>query len=130
TALAITQSLASLERDRSLVGTLPYMAPEVLNGETGSYQSDIWGLGVLLYEAVTGQLPFGGSTPFGLSAAILHELPRPLPPAVPPGLSAVIMRCLAKDLKDRFQRASEIRLALETIQSAAIVSEPRREEPT
>src|SRR4029077_12584612 len=47
-----------------------------------------------------------------------------------PGLGAVIMRCLAKDLKDRFQRASEIRSALETIQSAAIVSEPRRDEPT
>jgi serine/threonine protein kinase len=127
---AITRSLASAERDRSMVGTLPYMAPEVLAGEIGSYQSDIWALGVLLYEAVTGHLPFDGSTVFRLSAAILHELPRPLPPNVPPGLSAVIMRCLAKDLKDRFQRAGEIRSALETLQSAAIVSEPRREEPT
>jgi serine/threonine protein kinase len=127
---AITRSQASLERDASLVGTLPYMAPEVLTGETGGYQSDIWALGVLLYEAVTGQLPFGGSTPYSLSAAILHELPKPLPSNVPPGLSAVIMRCLAKDLRDRFQRAGEIRSTLETIQSAAIVSEPRREEPT
>src|SRR5258708_9011681 len=118
---AITRSQASLERDRSIVGTLPYMAPEVLMGETGGYQSDIWALGVLLYEAVTGQLPFGGSTPYGLNAAILHELPTPLPSRVPPGLCAVIMRCLAKDLQDRFQRASEIRATLETIQSAAIV---------
>jgi serine/threonine protein kinase len=130
TVNAITRSQASVERDRSIVGTLPYMAPEVLAGETGSYQSDIWALGVLLYEAVTGQLPFGGSTLFGVSAAILHELPRPLPPSVPPGLSAVIMRCLAKDLKDRFQRASEIRSTLEIIQQATIVSEPRRDEPT
>lgn len=127
---AITRSQVSLQRDQSIVGTLPYMAPEVLAGEAGSYQSDIWALGVLLYEAVTGQLPFGGSTPFGISAAIMHELPGPLPASVPPGLSAVIMRCLAKDLKDRFQRASEIRSTLETIQSAAIVSEPRRDEPT
>jgi serine/threonine protein kinase/photosystem II stability/assembly factor-like uncharacterized protein len=127
---AITRSEASFERDRSMVGTLPYMAPEVLTGETGGFQSDIWALGVLLYEAVTGELPFGGTTPYGLSAAILHEIPRPLPASVPPGLSAVIMRCLAKDLKDRFQRAGEIRSALETLQSAAIVSEPRREEPT
>ena len=58
------------------------MAPEVLMGETGSYQSDLWALGVLLYEAVTAQLPFGGSTPYGLSAAILHELPQPLPSSV------------------------------------------------
>jgi serine/threonine protein kinase len=127
---AITRSQASFDRDRSVVGTMPYMAPEILRGETGSYQSDIWALGVVLYEAVTGQWPFGGSTPYGLSAAILHELPRPLPPDVPPGLSAVIMRCLAKDLKDRFQQAGEIRSTLETLQSATIVSAPRREEPT
>jgi serine/threonine protein kinase len=127
---AVTRMQASVERDRSIAGTLAYMAPEVLTGEAGGYQSDIWALGVVLYEAVTGRLPFGGSTPYGLSAAILHELPGPLPANVPPGLSAVILRCLAKDLKDRFQRAGEIRSALDTIQSAAIVSEPRREEPT
>ncbi len=127
---AITRLQESVERDRSIAGTLPYMAPEILTGETAGCQSDIWALGVLLYEAVTGELPFAGSTPYGLSAAILHELPRPLPPSAPPGLSAVILRCLAKDLKDRFQRAAEIRTALETIQSAAIVSEPRRDEPT
>jgi serine/threonine protein kinase len=127
---ALTRSHASFESDRSIAGTLPYMAPEVLSGDIAGYQSDIWALGVLLYEAVTGQLPFGGSTVYGVSAAILHELPKPLPSSVPPGLSAVIMRCLAKDLKDRFQRAGEIRSALETIQSATIVSEPRRDEPT
>jgi serine/threonine protein kinase len=130
---AITRSQASVERDRSIVGTLPYMAPELLTGEPGSYQSDIWALGVLLYEAATGQWPFGGSTPYGLSAAILHEFPRPLPSSVPPGLGAVIMRCLAKDLKDRFQRVRDIRSALEAIQSATIVSPGapgRREEPT
>src|SRR5207302_11035078 len=85
---AITRSQASVERDRSLVGTLPYMAPEVLAGETGSYQSDIWALGVLLYEAATGQWPFVGSTAYELSAAILHQLPRPLPSGVPPSLTA------------------------------------------
>jgi serine/threonine protein kinase/photosystem II stability/assembly factor-like uncharacterized protein len=127
---AVTRSLASLERDRSIVGTLPYMAPEVLRGETGSYQSDIWALGVLLYEAAAGQLPFAGSTAYELTAAILHQAPRPLPSGVPPSLTAVIMRCLTKDVKDRFQRASEIRTALETLQSAAIVSEPRHEEAT
>ena len=91
------------------------MAPELLKGETGSYPSDIWALGVLLYEAATGQLPFAGSTAYELSAAILHQAPRPLPSSVPPSLTAVIMRCLTKDVKDRFQRASEIRSMLEAI---------------
>src|SRR5260370_31671339 len=109
-----------------MAGPLPYRAREVLTGEPGGYQSDIWALGVLLYEAASGQLPFGGSTPFGLSGAILHELPRPLPSSVPPGLTAVIMRCLAKDRKDRFQRAGDIRSTLQSIQSAAIVSHPQR----
>jgi serine/threonine protein kinase len=127
---AVTRSQASLERDQAIAGTLPYMAPEVLTGEPGSYASDIWALGVLLYEAATGDLPFGGNTAYELSAAILREQPKPLPPSVPPGLTAVIMRCLTRDVKDRFQRASDIRSALETIQSAAIVSAPRREEPT
>jgi serine/threonine protein kinase len=130
TADAVTRSQASLERDRSIVGTLPYMAPEVLRGETGSYQRDIWALGVLLYEAAAGQLPFAGSTAYELTAAILHQPPRPLPSSVPPSLTAVIMRCLTKDVRDRFQRASEIRSTLETIQSATIVSEPRPDEPT
>jgi serine/threonine protein kinase len=126
----ITRSQASIERDRAIGGTLHYMAPEVLRGDTASYHSDIWALGVLLYEAATGQPPFGGSTAYELTAAILHQPPRPLPSSVPPGLAAVIMRCLTKDVKDRFQRASEIRSTLETIQSATIVSEPRREEPS
>src|SRR5690348_8132176 len=82
------------------------------------------------YEAATGQLPFEGSTTYELSAAILQQPPRPLPSSVPPSLTAVIMRCLTKDANVRFQRASEIRSTLETIQSAAIVSQPRREEPT
>lgn len=127
---AVTRMQASLERDQSIGGTLPYMAPEVLSGQAGSYQSDIWAFGVLLYEAAAGQLPFAGSTPYELCAAILHHLPKPLPSTVPPNVAAVIMRCLTKDVKDRFQRASEIRSTLETLQSAAIVSEPRRDETT
>ncbi|MBI3862587.1 MAG: protein kinase [Planctomycetia bacterium] len=127
---AVTRMQASVERDRAIVGTLAYMAPEVLRGEGGGYPADIWALGILLYEAATGHLPFAGNTAYELCASILQQAPTSLPSSVPPSLTAAIMRCLTKDVKDRFQRASEVRSTLATIQSAAIVSEPRRDEPS
>src|SRR5437773_11215895 len=78
-------------------GTLPYMSPEVLRGEPGDHRSDLWALGVVLYEASAGQVPFQGRTPFEVSSAILHEPPPPLPTRIPPGLAAIIQRCLAKE---------------------------------
>lgn len=125
---AVTRSLASVERDRSIAGTLPYMAPEILKGGLANGQNDLWALGVVLYEAATGEMPFVGGTAYELTAAILHQPPSPLPDSVPPSLAAVILRCLAKDIKDRFQQASDVRSALEAVRSAAILSEPRRDE--
>ena len=66
-------------------------------------------------------MPFGGRTAFEISSAIMSELPRPLGPPVPPGLWAIIQRCLAKDPMQRYQRASEVQAALEAVQSAAII---------
>src|SRR2546427_45982 len=103
-------------------GSLPYMAPEVLRGEAADYRSDLWALGVVLYEAVSGRLPFGGCRGFEISSAIMRELPKPLGPPVPPGLWAIIQRCLTKEPTQRYQRASEVQAALEAVQSAAIVS--------
>src|SRR5438132_10921767 len=103
-------------------GTLPYMAPEVLRGEAADYRSDLWALGVVLYEAASGRLPFEGRTGFEISSAIMRELPKPLGPPVPPGLWAIIQRCLTKEPPQRYQRASEVQPALEAVQSAAIVS--------
>jgi len=106
----LTLSHSSLES--KLVGTLPYMAPEILRGQKGDHLSDIWALGVLLYEAAAGKLPFRGNTGFEVTSAILREPPPPLPAAVPYGLAAVIQRCLTKERAERYQRASEARAAL------------------
>jgi serine/threonine protein kinase len=119
-----TRSLASLEDGSSVSGTLPYMAPEILRGEPADYLGDLWALGVVLYEAACGRLPFEGRTVFEVSASILREMPNPLGPPVPPGLWAIIQRCLAKEATQRYQRASEIQAALEAVQSAAIVAAP------
>ena len=117
-----TRSFATLESTTSVSGTLLYMAPEILRGEEAEHRSDIWALGVVLYEAASGRLPFEGRTGFEISSAILREIPNPLGPPVPPGLWAVIQRCLSKEPPQRYQRSGEIQAALEAIQSGAIVS--------
>ena len=119
---ASTRSLATMQGTSSVSGTLPYMAPEVLRGEPADYRSDLWALGVVLYEAASGRLPFEGRTGFEISSAILRELPKLLGPPVPPGLWATIQRCLAKEPMQRYQRAGEVQAALEAVQSAAVVS--------
>jgi serine/threonine protein kinase len=117
-----TRSLASVENASSVSGTLPYMAPEILCGEAADHRSDLWAMGVVLYESASGRLPFEGRTGFEISSAIMREIPNPLGPPVPPGLWAIIQRCLAKEPAQRYQRAGEVQAALEAVQSAGIVS--------
>jgi len=104
-----------------IAGTLSYMAPEVLRGQPADQRSDIWALGVVLYEIAAGKQPFQGQTGFELTAAILREPPAPLAPQAPAGLRAIIQRCLAKEPGERYQHAGEVRAALETLQSAVMV---------
>src|SRR6266498_132079 len=117
---APTLSLTTVQGASSVSGTLPYMAPEVLRGDAADSRSDLWALGVVLYEAASGRLPFGGRTGFEVSAAIMREIPAPLGPPVPPGLWAIMQRCLAKEPMQRYQRAAEVQAALEVVQSAGI----------
>jgi serine/threonine protein kinase len=117
-----TRSFATVQDTAGVSGTLPYMAPEILRGEVADYRSDLWALGVVLYEAASGRLPFEGRTGFEISSAIMREIPIPLGPPVPPGLWAIIQRCLAKEPTQRYQRAGEVQAALEAVQSGAIVS--------
>jgi serine/threonine protein kinase len=115
-----TRSLEWVQDKSTISGTLSYLAPEVLRGETADYRSDLWALGIVLYEAASGRLPFDGGTGFEISSAILRELPKPLGPPIPPGLWAIIQRCLAKEPTQRYQRAGEVQAALEAVQSNVI----------
>ena len=119
---APTMSFSMLGTVSSISGTLPYMAPEILRGDVADAAADLWALGVVLYELASGRLPFEGATGFEISAAILRETPKPLGPPVPPGLWAIIQRCLEKEPLQRYQRASEVQAALEAVQSGAIAS--------
>jgi Tfp pilus assembly protein PilF/predicted Ser/Thr protein kinase len=111
---AATRSQVSLTEDGMIAGTLHYLAPETLQGHTADARSDIWALGVVLYEMAAGKRPFEGRTGFELTSAILRDTPAPLSARTPAGLSDVIRKCLEKDLEKRFHTVSEVRAALET----------------
>jgi eukaryotic-like serine/threonine-protein kinase len=113
----VTRSQAMLSESDPLAGTLPYMAPEQLRGESADSRADIWALGVLLYEMTCGRRPFWAQTGFEVISAILRDPPPPLPENVPPGLAAIIRKCLMKDPAARYQSAAEVRSALETLGS-------------
>src|SRR5262249_7541776 len=122
-----TRSADSLTEPGQIAGTLHALAPEVLRGHPADARADVWALGVLLYELAAGTVPFGGSTRYEVTHAILGEAPPPLPDDVPAGLRAVIMRCLAKAPAERYQGAGEARAALEAVQSGSFtVAEPSR----
>jgi serine/threonine-protein kinase len=98
-----------------VAGTLSHMAPEVLRGARGDERSDIWALGVVLYEVATGGLPFTGETGLQITSAILTDAPRPMGRRVPLALRLVIERCLNKDPDGRYQRAQAVHDALHAI---------------
>lgn len=115
----LTDSRDVLTLSGSVVGTLHYMAPEVLRGGQAEVRSDLWSLGVVLCEMATGKRPFEGRTAYELASAILREPPRPLPGRVDTGLVRVIQRCLVKDPWQRFSEARDVRAALEALGAEA-----------
>ena len=108
-----TLTLEPLTAAGSVVGTPQYLSPEVLRGAQADARGDVWAFGVMLYQMLSGRLPFDGATPFEMSSAILREAPPSLPASVPTALRAVVDRCLQKEPASRYQHASEIRAALE-----------------
>ena len=100
----------------ALVGSMHYIAPEHISGEPHDARSDIYAVGVTLYEMITGRLPIEGTTHVQVIAAHLQHAPAPpnkINPKIPAGLSATVMRALAKNPRDRWQTAEAFLTALE-----------------
>jgi Tol biopolymer transport system component len=119
----------SLTAKGSILGTLPYMSPEQVEGHDADARSDIFAFGVVLYELIAGTRPFIGKTEANLVASILKEEPRPLfemQPRTPRGLAEVVRTCLEKDPEKRWQSARDVRHALRLTAGQLAPSIPSR----
>src|SRR5262249_48286335 len=97
--------------DLPLAGTLPYQAPEQLQGEPASVRSDIYSAGAVLYEMCTGRRAFGDAPAFQVIHSIIHESPSPpreLNPKIASTLEQVVLKCLDKEPDNRYQSAVEL----------------------
>jgi len=101
-----------------VLGTPMYLPPEVLAGQKADARSDVWALGVVLYEMASGRLPFAAGSLIELAGVIANQPPAPLSGHVPVGIQAVIARCLAKDPGQRYHNGGEVRAAIATLAEA------------
>ncbi len=101
-----------------VLGTAGYMAPEQVRGAASDHRCDLFSLGAVLYEMLSGRRAFGGSSSADSMSAILEDEPPDLPASVPAALAAIIRRC-EKIPDERFQTARDLTFALETVSSAS-----------
>jgi eukaryotic-like serine/threonine-protein kinase len=109
----------------SIVGTAQYLSPEQARGTEVDPRSDLYSLGIVLYELLTGKTPFDGETPVEIAMKHLSTAPKPpskLRPDIPPELDMVVLRALAKNPDDRYQSADEMEADLERVARGARVS--------
>jgi eukaryotic-like serine/threonine-protein kinase len=124
---------SSSNEQGTLVGTLPYMSPEQASGMDLDARSDLFSLGAVLYEMVTGRRAFEGNTQLSIVSAVINKEPEPITavvPLTPPSLNRLIGRCLAKDPEQRWQTARDVSFELEWIGEAggqpAYVAQPMK----
>jgi eukaryotic-like serine/threonine-protein kinase len=119
--LARLMTTTSMTRSGSVMGSPGYIAPEIIEGRKADNRTDIFSFGVVLYEMLTGERPFGPYTPFESYATVIYRIlseqsknPSELNPAVEPWLDDVVRRCMMKNPDERFQNAGEVLEAIDS----------------
>ncbi|MCH9033104.1 MAG: protein kinase, partial [Planctomycetes bacterium] len=110
---------APLTRKGMIIGTVPYMSPEQLKSDPLDHRTDLFSLGIMLYEMATGQRPFKGHKSAEMMSSILRDTPRPLHElngVLPRHLGRIIEHCLEKNAEERFQSAKDVRNELRALQ--------------
>ncbi|GAA3803950.1 hypothetical protein GCM10022403_042380 [Streptomyces coacervatus] len=130
-AKAFTENATRITGSGAAIGTPAYLSPEQINGSEIDHRADLYAMGCLLHELLTGQPPFRGESPFSVMHQHLFAAPEPvslLRPQIPPAVEAVILRALGKDPKERFADAGQMRAAL--VDALTQASMPTVQAPT
>lgn len=123
----------SLTDSGTVMGTLSYMSPEQLRGEQLDERTDIFSFGIVLYEMITGELPFPGANSFEVAASILKDPALEIgtvPRQLPHGIKNVVARLLEKRRRDRYASFPEVKLAIEALAHEPLPSSPADQRPT
>lgn len=127
-ARAIADSGTSVTQTSAVIGTAQYLSPEQARGETVDSRSDVYSLGCVLYEMLTGEPPFVGDSPVAVAYQHVREDPTPPSqknPALPPELDAVVLKALAKNPDNRYQTAAEMRADLVRVHNGETPDAPK-----
>lgn len=119
---------SALTQTGSIVGTAQYVSPEQAQGLPAEAQSDLYSLGIVLYEMLTGEVPFEGENPVSVAVKQINEAPRSprsLNPSIPKSLEAIVLKALAKDPAQRYQSAYEMKEDLQRYAQGLPVKKPR-----